>query len=84
MNELRFAIRSLWKAKAFSLATFLTLALCIGANTALFGFVNTVLLKPLPVPDPGSGRLSSSTATPSRASRGQAAACRTTSTASSA
>jgi hypothetical protein len=50
MKELRIALRSLWKAKAFSLATFLTLALCIGANTALFGFVSTVLLAPLPVP----------------------------------
>jgi predicted permease len=52
MNDLVSAVRSLRKAKAFSLATFLTLALCIGVNTALFGFVNTVLLTPLPVPEP--------------------------------
>ncbi|HEY3383744.1 MAG TPA: ABC transporter permease [Vicinamibacterales bacterium] len=52
MRDLSFAVRSLWKDKAFSVATFLTLALCIGANTALFGIVHSVLLKPLPVPQP--------------------------------
>src|SRR5512140_609475 len=55
MNDFSFALRSLWKDKSFALATFLTLALCIGANTALFGFVHTVVLQPLPVP--GSDRL---------------------------
>jgi len=55
MRELAFAIRSLSKDKAFTIATFLTLAICIGANTALFGVVYSVVLKPLPVPD--SGRL---------------------------
>jgi predicted permease len=55
MRELVFAIRSLSKDKAFTIATFLTLALCIGANTALFGVVYSVVFKPLPVPE--SGRL---------------------------
>ena len=51
MQHLLFAVRSLWKDKAFSVATFLTLALCIGANTALFSIVHSVLLEPLPVPE---------------------------------
>jgi len=51
MQHLLFGVRSLWKDKAFSVATFLTLALCIGANTALFGIVHSVLFKPLPVPE---------------------------------
>ena len=55
MRDLAFALRSLSKDKAFTIATFLTLAICIGANTALFGVVYSVVLKPLPVPD--SGRL---------------------------
>ncbi len=52
MRDLAFALRSLWKDKAFAIATFLTLALCIGANTALFGVVYSVVFKPLPVPEP--------------------------------
>ncbi len=41
-----------WKDKVFSLTTVVTLAVCIGANTMLFGVVYSVLLKPLPVPEP--------------------------------
>ncbi|HSP89950.1 MAG TPA: ABC transporter permease [Vicinamibacterales bacterium] len=55
LHDARFALRLLWKDKAFSVATLLTLAVCIGANTVLFSIVYSVLLKPLPVPD--SGRL---------------------------
>ncbi|MBP1633906.1 MAG: hypothetical protein H6Q10_480 [Acidobacteria bacterium] len=51
-GDLRFAVRLLWKDKAYTLATVLTLALCIGANTALFSIVDSVLLQPLPVPEP--------------------------------
>jgi predicted permease len=50
-HGLVFAARSLLKDRGFSAAAFLTLALCIAANAALFGVVHSVLLKPLPVPD---------------------------------
>ncbi len=52
LGDARFAVRLLWKDKSFSLATLLTLTLCIGANAALFSIVYSVLLRPLPVPDP--------------------------------
>lgn len=55
LHDTRLALRLLWKDKAFSLATVLTLTICIGANTALFSIVYSVLLRPLPVPE--SGRL---------------------------
>ncbi|MDO8834766.1 MAG: ABC transporter permease, partial [Vicinamibacterales bacterium] len=51
LGDIRQAVRLLWKDKAFSLATVLTLAVCIAANTTLFSTVYSVLLKPLAVPD---------------------------------
>src|SRR5438270_2731056 len=50
-SDIRVGLRLLWRDKAFSLTAALTLALCIGANTALFSVVHNVLLKPLPVPE---------------------------------
>lgn len=51
MSGLRHTVRLLLKDRSFTATVLLTLALCIGANTAIFSVVRSVLLKPLPVPD---------------------------------
>src|SRR5580700_7354731 len=50
-RNLRHAVRSLMGDKGFTVTVVLTIAVCIAANTATFAVVNSVLLRPLPVPE---------------------------------
>ena len=52
LKDVRYGIRALWARPGFTLIAALSLALGIGANTAIFTLVNDVLLKPIPVEDP--------------------------------
>ena len=52
MNDLKFALRQLLKNPGFTAVAVLTLALGIGANTAIFTVISTLMLRSLPVKDP--------------------------------
>src|ERR1700689_851841 len=52
LHDLRYALKQLSKNAGFSFVVILTLALSIGANTAIFSVVDALLLRPLPYPEP--------------------------------
>src|SRR6266404_6289870 len=50
MNDLKFALRQLRKAPAFTVTALATIAICLGANLAIFAVIDSILLRPLPFP----------------------------------
>jgi hypothetical protein len=51
LRDIQFGLKLLYKDRSYTATAILTLAICIGANSTIFTIVNSVLLKPLPVPD---------------------------------
>jgi predicted permease len=50
MNDLKFALRQLRKSPAFTVTALATVAICLGANLAIFAVIDSILLRPLPFP----------------------------------
>src|ERR1700746_2365532 len=50
MNNLKFALRQLRKGPAFTVTALTTIAICLGANLAIFAVIHSILLRPLPFP----------------------------------
>ena len=51
MNNLRYAFRQLRRSPAFTITSLATIAICLGANLAIFAVINSILLRPLPFPN---------------------------------
>ena len=51
LRDITLGIKLLWKDRGFAATAILTLAVCLGANIAIFTIVNSVLLRPLPAPE---------------------------------
>ena len=77
MQDLRYGVRALRRSPAYSLVAMATLAIGIGAGTAVFSVVGAVLIRPLPYQAPDQlVRISSSRCTPAtRADRGRRCSC---------
>ena len=52
MNDIRFVLRQLGKGPAFAVTAIATVAICLGANLAIFAVINSILLRPLPFLQP--------------------------------
>jgi len=51
LTDLRYSIRQLRKAPGFTATALATIAICLGANLAIFAVINSILLRPLPFPN---------------------------------
>src|SRR5438067_9341831 len=51
LTDLRYAFRQLRKAPGFTITALATIAICLGANLAIFAVINSILLRPLPFPN---------------------------------
>src|SRR4029079_5495176 len=51
LTDLRYALRQLRQAPAFAVTALATVSICLGANLAIFAFIDSILLRPLPFPN---------------------------------